>query len=127
MVKVEELDLLDVVWVIWPGDPKMHARPVVVVAIFDEVERPEPIAKVAYGSSQGVDRRPQPWEVVVKNPEDLEKAGLHKPTRFDLSSTVNVTVSVLKQSADRPHLRIPQIQRKIYHAALAAKARTSGE
>ena len=127
MSKVEDPELLDVVWAIWPDDPKQNPRPLLVIGVYDEVERPETLVKVAYGTSKGLNQLPRPWEAFVTSPEDLKRAGLTKPTRFDLCRTTNLTLSSLTQNGDRPNLRIGQAQRKIYHAAMAANATKRGE
>ena len=122
MSKVEDPELLDVVWAVWPDDPKKNPRPLLVVGVYDEVERPEPLIRLAYGTSQGLDRGPRPWEAFVTNAEDLKRAGLSKPTRFDLSRTTNLLLSSLTKNGERPNLRTGLTQRKIYHAAMSADA-----
>ena len=106
----------DIVWVFFPYDGAIADKPhpALVLDVWKHG-----MVSIAYGSSKRVDAsNPQPSEVVVTEPEDLQQCGLVVPTRFDLSIRTKMTVQKGARIGALPQRKYRQLFRAAVHCGL---------
>ena len=113
------------------GQPGPKDRPALVIAVeADPEDGSASIVRVAYGTSQDVERR-YPGEMTVRATDP--KAGLDRDTKFDLGNTVRLPFdtewfapSPSRRFGDHPkrgalNLKDPTLKRALQAAILEAK------
>ncbi len=106
----------DIVWVFFPYDGAIADKPHPALVL--DVGK-HGMVSIAYGSSKHVDRScPQPNELVVTEPEDLQQCGLVVPTRFDLSVRTKMTVRDNAKIGALPQRKYKQLFRAAVHCGL---------
>lgn len=91
----------DVVWTRFPEEsgisPGPKARPAVVLAVGKQPGIAEPVLRVAYGTSQHIDRL-YPGEVLISERDGvdvLQLAGLDRATKFALGKVVELPFNAI--------------------------------
>jgi mRNA-degrading endonuclease toxin of MazEF toxin-antitoxin module len=113
------------------GVPGPKDRPALVLEVEEDLEREEAsIVRVAYGTSQGVEKR-YAGEFTIRATD--QKAGLDRDTKFDLGNTVRLSfdtewfaASPNRSFGDHPkrgvlNLKDQQLKRALQAAILEAK------
>lgn len=81
----------DVVYFDFPLDDGGHLKHYGLVVQVEDTITNRVMIRVAYGSTKKVSVTGHlPHEFVLAEPEELERAGLKKPTRFDLRRTIRL-------------------------------------